>query len=132
MTTWFFILAYAVGPLLMAFGVILIQRRLRGARRGATTGKAPDDARNGAASEYVANQLERLMALPLSTASGVERWDAESNDVQQYLGEHYPQFEPEEEMRHFFDDADIRSRDADYRVRQHGLMAEYVRRLRQR
>jgi hypothetical protein len=34
MNTWFFILAYAVGPLLMAFAVILIQRRLRRTGRG--------------------------------------------------------------------------------------------------
>src|SRR6478609_6604209 len=92
MTTWFFILAYAVGPLLMAFSLIILLRRLRGTGRGATPGKGPDDARDGAASEYLANQLERLMALPLSTAADVERWDAERDGIQQYLGEHFPQF----------------------------------------
>jgi hypothetical protein len=70
------------------------------------------------------------MALPLTTAAEMEHWEEERNGVQQHLAEHFPQFEPEEEMWRFFDDTDIRARDAEYRGRQHGLMTEYVRRLR--
>jgi hypothetical protein len=126
MTSSLLILVYAVGPFLMAFAIIQIQRRLR--RRGRDVPSRKDTA----ASAYLADELERLMALPLTTAEDAERWDEERDRVKQQLAERFPQFEPEEEVWHFFDDADIRARDAGYRERQHGLMAEYVRRLRLR
>ena len=80
--------------------------------------------------EYLASQLERLMALPLGTPADVERWYEESSDVQRILKQRFPQFEPEHEVWHFFSDADIRSRESEYCERQHRLMSEYIQRLR--
>jgi hypothetical protein len=133
MTTLIIILAYVVSPFLAALAVIQILRRLRRTGGGVPPVKGSDAAepsRDRAGPEYLANQLERLMALPLTTAEDRERWEEERNGVQQHLEERFPQFEPEHEVWHFFDDADIRARDAGYRDRQHGLMTEYVRRLR--
>ena len=82
------------------------------------------------AAEYLASQLERLMALPLTTPADVELWYEESSSVERTLEQRFPQFEPEHEVWHFFSDADIRSRESGYRDRQHRLMSEYVQRLR--
>jgi hypothetical protein len=133
MTTLLIILAYVVGPFLMAFAVVLILRRLRRTGRDVPPVKVSDEAeeeRDGAAREYLASELERLMALPLATTADRKRWEEARDGIRQHLEEHFPQFEPEHELWHFFDDADIRARDAGYRDRQHGLMSEYVRRLR--
>jgi hypothetical protein len=80
--------------------------------------------------EYLADQLERLMALPLATLADVERWYKESSSVEQTLEQRFPLFEPEHEVWHFFSDADVRFRESGYRDRQHRLIAEYVQRLR--
>ena len=69
------------------------------------------------------------MALPLSTPAEVVQWYDESRTVEQTFARNFPDFNPEHEMQHFFSDADIRSRDAAYRDRQHRLMSEYVQRL---
>jgi len=82
------------------------------------------------AAEYLAGQLERLMALPLAAPGDVELWHQQSNAVQQTLEQRFPRFEPEHEVWHFFSEADIRSRECGYRDRQHRLMSEYVQRLR--
>lgn len=85
---------------------------------------------NGSPTDYLADQLERLLALPLTTPEDVEHWYEECSAVQQTLEQQFPHFEPEHEVWHFFSDADIRSKDSDYCDRQHRLMCEYVRRLR--
>jgi hypothetical protein len=82
------------------------------------------------ANDYLANQLERLMALPLAMPTDVERWYEESSRVKQTLEQRFPRFEPEHEVWHFLSDADIRSRESNYRDRQHRLMTAYVQRLR--
>ena len=83
------------------------------------------------AAEYLASQLERLIALPLITPADVERWYEESGSVERTLEQRFPHFEPEHDVWHFFSDADIRFRESGYRDRQHRLMTEYVQRLRQ-
>jgi len=89
-----------------------------------------DAGRSPEAADYLATELERLMALPLSTPAEVDRWYQESGMVEQTLEQRFPGFEPEHEVSHFFTDADIRSRDSGYRDRQHRIMSEYVQFLR--
>lgn len=89
-----------------------------------------DIGRSPEAADYLAAQLERLMALPLATPVDVERWYEESSTVELRLEQRFPDFLPEHEVSHFFVDADIRCRDSGYRDRQHHLISEYVRFLR--
>jgi hypothetical protein len=44
------------------------------------------------AAQYLAEQLERLMALPLASKEDVERWDGEAADVQTTLEKEFPGF----------------------------------------
>ncbi len=82
------------------------------------------------AAEYLAGQLERLMALPLVSPQDVGRWDRECAEVQFTLEQRFPDFQFEHEVMHFFDDSDIRQKDAGYRQRQHRYISDYVARLR--
>jgi hypothetical protein len=82
------------------------------------------------AAQYLADQLERLMALPLATAEDADRWNRECAAVQTALENQFPQFEPEHFVWHFFTDSDIRRKDAGYRQRQHRAVSEYIARLR--
>ena len=82
------------------------------------------------APEYLADQLERLIALPLATPKDAERWDKECANVQTTLESQFPKFEPEHFVWHFFTDSDIRHKDAGYRQRQHQAVSEYITRLR--
>jgi hypothetical protein len=89
-----------------------------------------DTGRSFEAANYLATQLEHLIALPLTTPTDVERWYEESNTVQQALEQRFPRFVPEHEVSHFFSDADIRSRDSGYHDRQHRIMTDYIQFLR--
>jgi len=85
---------------------------------------------NETAAQYLAAQLERLMALPLATAEDAERWDSECADVQTALETRFPGFKPEHFVWHFFTDSDIRRKDVGYSQRQHNAISEYISRLR--
>ncbi|HSI12116.1 MAG TPA: hypothetical protein VK961_08735 [Chthoniobacter sp.] len=94
--------------------------------------RMPPDASSPPSSSpgaYLAAELERLMALPLATPAEVAHWDEECATVQRTLERRFPHFEFEHEVWHFFNDSDIRARDAGYCERQHRLMSEYVHRL---
>ena len=82
------------------------------------------------AEQYLADQLERLMGLPLASKEDEECWDREAADVQTTLEKQFPDFGLEHFLYHFFTDSDIRWKDAGYRERQHRAVAEYVARLR--
>ncbi|HXT38699.1 MAG TPA: hypothetical protein VN887_01615 [Candidatus Angelobacter sp.] len=92
----------------------------------ASTDSLPDKA----AAEFVAAQLERLVALPLDTPEDEERWEGECASFQTALETRFPTFELEHHVWHFFTDTDIRQKDAGYRERQNRAVADYVRRLR--
>jgi|tagenome__1003787_1003787.scaffolds.fasta_scaffold13873805_1 hypothetical protein len=81
------------------------------------------------AAQYLADQLERLMALPLASKEDVERWDKEAADVQTTLEEQFPDFGLEHFLHHFFTDSDIRCKDAGYREQQHRAVSDCVARL---
>lgn len=84
------------------------------------------DSANG----FLADELERLIALPLATAADVGVWNQQCGSVRQELKQRFPDFEPEHELWHFFSDADIRARDSSYRECQHRSISGYIQRLR--
>jgi hypothetical protein len=45
--------------------------------------------------EFIADQLERLISLPLDTKEDAERWDNECANLQEVLAVHCPTFELE-------------------------------------
>jgi len=90
----------------------------------------PDSSTDEAAAEFLANELERLMSLPLDTLEQAKHWDTECADVMTALETRFPRFEIERHVWHFFADADIRQRDPGYRQQQHQAIADYVTRLR--
>ena len=79
---------------------------------------------------YLADQLERLMALPLNTKADLENWESERNKVEQTLHDKFPSFEPIHFFWHFMDDADIRVRDSGYRDSQNQTISRYIADLR--
>ena len=89
-----------------------------------------DIGRTREAADFLAGELERLMALPLSSKLDVEHWDAERSRTEKILKERFPKFELWHEVWHFLLNPDIRARDAGYRDYQHGLMSDYVAFLR--
>ena len=82
------------------------------------------------AEQYLADQLERLMGMPLASKEDGNHWDQEAADVQTTLEKEFPYFRLEHFLHHFFTDSDIRCKDAGYRERQHRAVSEYVSRLR--
>ena len=92
--------------------------------------KIRDLGRTREAAEFFAGELERLMALPLSTKLNVECWYAERSKTEKILKQRFPKFEFWHEVWHFLADPDIRARDTGYRDHQHNLMRDYVAFLR--
>lgn len=80
--------------------------------------------------QYLADELERLISLPLNTKEDVEHWYTERYALEKVLISKYPNFQYLHEVDHFFDDADIRREDSDYREWQHQRMLNYVACLR--
>ena len=81
-------------------------------------------------SHFLADQLERLSRLPLSTPDDVAAWDRQAADVQTELEQRFPGLEFPHAIHHYFTDSDIRARDTGYRERQERFIAEYVARVR--
>ncbi len=79
---------------------------------------------------YIIPQLERLMALPLSTQTELNQWNVEADRVEKTMREAFPDFELPDIYSHFLADPDIRIRDKGYLEFQHHLISEYIARLR--
>jgi len=90
----------------------------------------PDSPTDRAAAEFVAERLERLVGLPLDTPEDEKRWGSECAIFQTALATHFPTFELEHQVWHFFTDTDIRRKEAGYRQWQHEVVANYIIRLR--
>lgn len=82
------------------------------------------------AENYMIEQLERLMALPLETNSDLKNWAAEGDKIVKTWRDEFPDFEPSDNFWHFNADPDIRMRDKAYLDYQHNLMRAYISRLR--
>ncbi len=81
---------------------------------------------------YLIDQLEKLVALPLTTDSELDRWNAEADKVEKALRDVFPEFELPDVFRHFLADPDIRLRDKEYLEYQNQRITSYIARLRQR
>jgi hypothetical protein len=80
--------------------------------------------------KFIADQLERLVSLPLDLKEDIEHWDNECASFQEELAARCPTFELEHHVWHFFTDSDIRKKDAGYKRRQNQAVVDYIRRLR--
>jgi hypothetical protein len=79
--------------------------------------------------QFLAQQLERLLALPLDSKSDVERWHDEADAVQASLSR-FPGLEFPHHIWHYFADADIRQRDLEYRESQEKEIRDYIVEIR--
>jgi hypothetical protein len=84
----------------------------------------------GDGSQFLTNELERLMKLPLKSKEDIRHWDNEAHKLQAVLAERFPKFEFPHHILHFLDDADIRERDSDYGDAQHKKISDYIAQVR--
>lgn len=96
--------------------------------KGKNSEREPGFSRKAA--DYLARELDRLVSLPIANDAEVKHWYSECGQVQKRLIRKFPEFEFNEEVWHFFADADVRSKDANCRERQHRLISDYITRLR--
>lgn len=82
------------------------------------------------AAQFLADELERLISLPLNTKEDLEHWYSARYALELSLSNKYPNFQYWHEVDHFFDDPDIRLKDSGYRECQHQKMLKYVACLR--
>ena len=85
-----------------------------------------------AAGEFLAGELERLMALPLDTTKDARSWNREAEKVMNAMDTRFPRMVIEKQAANFFTDAEIFRQDAAYRRAQYQCVAGYVARLRGR
>lgn len=81
--------------------------------------------------QFFADELERLLALPLHPKEALRRWYEEARNLQKAMQQH-PEVEIPHEIWHFFSDADIRSKrkELEYRDDQERLVRGFIRSLR--
>ena len=78
---------------------------------------------------FLAEQLERLLALPLETKADVIGWYSQAEAVQSAFAR-FATFEFPHHIWHYFADADIRQRDSDYRESQEKQIRDYIAEIR--
>jgi hypothetical protein len=76
--------------------------------------------------QFLVTKLERLMSLPLGSKPERDAWCVESRSVEKAPCERFPNLEFPHEIWHFLADADIRSRDAEYRKYQEQIVTDYI------
>jgi hypothetical protein len=79
--------------------------------------------------QFLAEQLERLLSLPLDSKADVEQWYSEAQAVQSAF-DRFPAFEFPHHIWHYFADADIRQRDLEYRESQEKKIRDYIAEIR--
>jgi hypothetical protein len=81
--------------------------------------------------EFFADELERLLGLPLQPKEAQRQWYEEARNLQKVM-QQYPDVEIPHEIWHFFSDADIRSkpRELEYRDAQEQIVRDFIRSLR--
>jgi hypothetical protein len=80
-------------------------------------------------SRFLADELERLVQLPLASKAQVNQWYSEARKVQDALSRsHF--FDFPHHIWHYFSDADIRARDPDYKRSQDEAITDYIRKVR--
>lgn len=85
-----------------------------------------------AAEHFLAEELERLMLLPLQSGEALRVWQAESQSLQRKLQREYSGLSVPEVVWHYLADADIRAKDSEseYRARQEAEMRKVIDALR--
>jgi hypothetical protein len=77
----------------------------------------------------LADELERLMRLPLTNESELERWYSEAEKVKHTLRQAgYVDFP--HHIWHYFSDADIRAREPGYKKKQEQAISDYIAQVR--
>jgi hypothetical protein len=79
---------------------------------------------------FFADELEKLLAMPLGTKQDLEAWCRASTELRDRLRIDHPDLDYEGETYHFLVDAEIRQHDAGYRRWQEGEIRSYIRRVR--
>jgi len=75
---------------------------------------------------FLASELERLRALPLSSKSDAEVWRAEAAALERQLTTRFPDLEFPHEIWHYLSDADIRAREPEYGAIQEQVVTDYI------
>jgi hypothetical protein len=81
--------------------------------------------------QFLADELERLLTLPLEPKGALKSWYEEARNLQKAMRLH-PEVEIPHEIWHFFADADIRSKphEVEYRGMQERIVRELIAQLR--
>jgi hypothetical protein len=79
---------------------------------------------------HIADELERLLALPLETELDVAAWQRAAAALKESLRSDHSEIALEGETYHFLVDAEIRQRDVGYRLWQEGQVRTYIQRVR--
>jgi hypothetical protein len=80
--------------------------------------------------KFFADELEKLLAMPLNSKQDLEAWYSASKRLRDVLRSQHPEVEYDGETYHFLVDAEIRQRDAGYRKWQEGEVRQYIERVR--
>ncbi len=83
--------------------------------------------------QFIADQIEPITKLPLSTAADEDAWLAATRAAMQRLKERFPDVASvvPEQVYHYFDDADIHRKEPSYRVAKEAGILEFIRLLRE-
>ena len=83
--------------------------------------------------QFIADQIEPITKLPLSTAADEDVWLAATRAVMQRLKERFPDVASvvPEQVYHYFDDADIHRKEPSYRIAREARVLEFIRLLRE-
>ena len=81
---------------------------------------------------FLAAELDRLRALPLTSSADAKRWRTEAAAVEQQLTSQFPNLDFPQEIWHYLSDADIRAREPDYAATQEQMVAGYIASVRER
>lgn len=81
---------------------------------------------------YIADQLELLLALPLSPRDALDEWYKRAREFERSMSSRSPGIEIPHDVWHFLADADIRSRadESAYRDSQEDLVRRFISELR--
>ena len=80
--------------------------------------------------KFFADELEKLLAMPLNTRQDLDAWYAASERLRETMRSQHPGVEYEGETYHFLVDAEIRQRDVGYRKWQEGEVRNYIQKVR--
>ena len=82
------------------------------------------------ANSFLADGLDRLLGLSLASSADLAVWYEQADCLHSDIERRFSEFELPHFLYHFFSDADIRARDAEYGEWQGRLVREYIESLR--